>query len=417
MDSKFYKQNIFTYFQYVFLLFLILGNLLTINAQTCTPDATGNYFCADFIQNATLNVDGRLNLKHDATVNKKLFTTRDNKNGVYVRNTNCWIGSTDFTAHCVYSSSGQDMSTWGGQNGDGSPATMITPRHCLSVAHAAPTVGSKVRFVSKDNVVAERTVQAVTTNTNYSTYFPDICVVLLNEDVPTSISVAKFLPANYRNYILNDGNGLPILHADWERKALVANVGNLAQASDNLFYAEKPSSTSPNRVSFYEGTWGGDSGSPYYLILNGQPVLIGLVTGIWDATTNAPYGTSQAIFANKANGLSLPYTSINDLIKKVDTSAGVNTGYQISFFNFSAATALENTQTTAASVSVVGRLVKVETNTTLPTEMSIYDSVGRKIMQHKTIHPYEAIELPAIGIYIVQLISQNTKQQFKIISH
>lgn len=417
MDSKFYKQNTFTYFQYVFLLFLILGNLLTINAQTCNPDAAGNYFCADFNQNASLNIDERLKLKHDATVNKKLFTTRDNKNAVYVRNIDCWIGSIDFTAHCVYSSSGQDMSTWGGQIGDGSPATLITLRHCLSVAHAAPAVGSKVRFVTKDNVVIEHTVQAVTINTNYSTYFPDICVVLLNQDVPASISVAKFLPANYSNYISNNGNGLPILHTDWERKALVANVGNLAQASDNLFYVEKPSASTPNRVSFYEGTWGGDSGSPYYLILNGQPVLIGLVTGYWDNVTHAPYGTAQAIFANKASGLSLPNTSINDLIKKVDTSAGINSGYQISFFNFSAATALENTQTTAAKVFALGRQLTIETKSFLPTDIEIFDLFGRKIHQLKTKQHTEIVTLPDKGIYIVQLSTQNTKQSFKIVSH
>jgi len=386
-------------------------------AQICNPDASGNYFCADFNQNARLNIDERLNFRHDTNVNKKLFTTRDNKNGVYVRNNDCWVSSIDFTAHCVYCSSGQDMSTWGGQIGDGSPATMITPRHCLSVAHAAPTVGSKVRFVTKENAVVERTVQAVTINTNYSTYFPDICVVLLNQDVPASISVAKFLPANYSNYISNNGNGLPILHTDWERKALVANVGNLAQASDNLFYAEKPTSNTTNRLSFYEGTWGGDSGSPYYLILNGQPVLIGLVTGYWDATTNAPYGTAQSIFANKASGLSLPSTSINDLIKKVDTSAGINTGYQISFFSFTAATALENTHSTAAKVFANGRCLTVEANSTLPTEIEIFDVFGRKIHQVKTNQQTETFTLPDEGIYIVQQSTQGSIQRFKIRSH
>ena len=414
MASKFYKQKINTFFQYVFMLFILSGNLLNINAQTCTPDIFGNYFCSDFNENATKNIDERLNLRHNANVNKKLFTTRDNKNSVYVRNPDCWIGGLNFTAHCVYSSSGQDMSTWGGQMGDGSPATLITPRHCLSVAHAAPTVGSKIRFVTNDNVMFERTVQAVTINTDYSTYFPDICVVLLNQDLPSSISVAKFLPANYKNYLPNSGKGLPILHTDWERKALVANVGTLAQASDNLFYIEKPAATTPNRTSFYEGTWGGDSGSPYYLIMNGETVLIGLVTGYYDSATNAPYGTSQAIYGNTPSGLALPNTSINDLIKKVDGAAAINTGYQISFFDFKATSAIAKTPESKDVVFVSNRMLNIHTDEY--SEIDVTDVYGRQIFHFSNSTSNVSHKLSNSGLYLVTITKGNQKKVFKLLA-
>jgi len=393
--------------------------LLTINillipksilAQSCTPDANGNVVCNDFNSSATLNIDARLALKHNPTLNKLIFTSRDDAKGVYVRNPDCWTSTIDLTGYSVWNSSG-NAGGGAGTAGSCKAGMMITPRHCIMAAHFHVYLGDSIRFVTNDNVTIRRKVISTIgmgVNTNWSTNYPDISVVTLDQDVPASIKIYKFLPANYRTYLKNDGAGLPLFYSDQEKKALVVDASRINDGT-NWYATSKP--TNANRLAMFETLQGGDSGSPVGLILNGELVLVGDITGY---SGSIPVeGSSLSHFANLASGGIQPEQSLNDLIVASDGSAGINTGYKISLFNFTT-TDVQPVQTEEIhQVFVIGKMLYVKMKTIEKSQIQVFNLFGELIL-NQSIHQAEYnTELPGSGIYIVTISTNDGKKSFK----
>jgi hypothetical protein len=205
-------------------------------------------------------VDSRIAGRDPATA-KAIFATQDHVASVYVRNPACWCADVDLTC----------LSPWNSDGGNNKAGTLISPRHILFAKHYRIATGATVRFVTADDQLIERTMTA-----RHDVADADLCVGLLDGDVPASIGFARVLPADALDYLPGAGYRVPGLLLDQEEKAL---VGDLTAQSFNSFSAP----TDPQRLAFHEETIGGDSGNPAFLLIdtgNGvEPVLATTWTG------------------------------------------------------------------------------------------------------------------------------------------
>jgi hypothetical protein len=130
------------------------------------------------------------------------------------------------------------------------------------------------------------------THPNYSPYYPDITIGLLDSDVPPSIKFAKILPQNWKNYLpsVSSSFRLPCLVLDQEEKALISE----------LYFLETSAAfkvpTDTVRSSFFENITLGDSGNPAFLIIDGELVII----TVW-TFGGAGAGTSIVYHKNAIN--------------------------------------------------------------------------------------------------------------------
>jgi hypothetical protein len=235
----------------------------------------------------------------------------------------------DFSGVSVYNS---DSDSWTRRTKTG---TLVTKRHMVHAKHAnyTPAVGATVRFVSRQGLVVERTVQARYTAPG------DFGMTMLDEDVPDDIAVYPafgsdlgdhFPAAGQKVYYRNDGHyrsadasapftGCFSILCDQEKNAqphLLENLTNQTWDSA-LFPADQtpaaveaplgwnPSGQGPVMIpippDFLEETalgieykYGhggvpGDSGSPVFVpIAPYQMVLAGLDTGSLPSLNPSP---------------------------------------------------------------------------------------------------------------------------------
>jgi hypothetical protein len=260
-------------------------------------------------------IDNRLLNKTASSTTIDIFSTRNDNTNTYVRNTQCWASGLDLT--CV--------SPWNSTGGSQRCGVLISPRHIIFAAHFQINNNATIRFVDSNNNVITRTMVNKLTHPNYynpTALFPDITVGVLDQDVPNSIGFAKILPLNWYNYlptltIENDniagGFTIPCLYSDQQKKALVTELRSLILPPE--FTLPPPGSipwpesgrftntlfrtpTITSREAFFESIITGDSGSPAFLIINNELVLI----TVW-TYGGAGGGTSLLYFKNDINDI------------------------------------------------------------------------------------------------------------------
>jgi hypothetical protein len=121
----------------------------------------------------------------------EIYSSFDHTTTNYVRNVKCWAYGLDIACVPVWHSAWTNMPGYEVRRG----GILISPRHALTATHAGYNlyVGEKVRWVTTNNVVEERTVAAVT---NLDT---DLSVALLDSAI-TNITFARVLPGGWTNY-------------------------------------------------------------------------------------------------------------------------------------------------------------------------------------------------------------------------
>jgi hypothetical protein len=238
-------------------------------------DAFCEFTSGSLAKNCSDNIDNRL-LNKNPAIAKNIYSTQNHLNSTYVRNTDCWVSDLDLT--CI--------SPWNTTGSNTRAGTLISPSHLVFATHYEINIGDKIRFITSNNVVVERTL------IDKIVCFGDASLGLLNADVPNDISFAKLLPSNwftylptiYRNSNTSTIYKLPILSLDQEEKALVKELVYF-NSSNNSVITENPRqnyidpnnnyyNTYPNRALFNESIISGDSGNPSFLIINNQLVLI-----------------------------------------------------------------------------------------------------------------------------------------------
>lgn len=199
-------------------------------------------------------IDSRLAGKTASTA-IPMWTTRTPGTQTYVRAAGCWGADVDLTPYAAYDSSLPD-SAWGGH-------TLITPRHVLGASHHFGSGTQTLHFVKTDGTCVVRTISAVT-------YVPgtDIRIGLLDSAVPAGIAFARVLPTTWATKLPTLATRpVPAVRITQSMQLVVNDLYRLGIMSDC-----GPAALA--RTDFYRAAISGDSGTPSFLVINGQMVLL-----------------------------------------------------------------------------------------------------------------------------------------------
>ena len=237
---------------------------------------------------------------YDSSTDKLMFNNYGDKDNM-TRTTDNWmhalIGSTGIPALNSRTRSGYvDGAIIGG--------VLISPRHLLTSRHDPGNVGNVFHFWDRDNNVYTRTaIGAASAGSAYTTAYGDYLVLTLDSDLPAAIEPVKVFPANLITYfeperVSGDLNvaflseETLIVSTDQEEKSLVHRVasftfGREAYQDPNPDTLVEPSYIADGRVTYgnpidaealgwRENMIGGDSGSPFFAVVDGELVLLGV---------------------------------------------------------------------------------------------------------------------------------------------
>lgn len=290
--------------------------------------------------NLTSNISSLISgLTHGAGT-QELFTNYNNFStstvSNLVRNTNCWVHNVKgITGIIAWNNrSGNDAGSPEGTNLGG---VAITKRHIIYAKHASYQANNVVYFVTKNNTTISRTITQTKESNASPANASDYGVALLNEDLPDSIEFLKVLPRDSYQYfdtgtISNNSFNANLESNGDETLSFFVNQDELAKVSkvNQLQFKDfNYRNPSPNngfqsfKVSSYSDWFStpvnGDSGSPHMLIINNECILLGLIYNDIASGAVGPFVSSP-----------YNYKTINEYIKEVDKSGGINTGYQLS---------------------------------------------------------------------------------------
>jgi hypothetical protein len=276
---------------------------VTVSGVSATTSVIfNNYITNTLAREVSDAVDNRI-AGLNPSLSKPIYTTQNHTTSTYVRNTGCWVSDLDLTS----------ISPWNSTSSNNMAGVLISRRHIIFAAHYQINNGATIRFVDNNNNVITRTMVNKLTHPNYTPYYPDITIGLLDSDVPPSINFAKILPQNWKNYLpsLSSSYTLPCLVLDQEEKALISELYFLETS------AAFKSPTNTVRSNFFESIILGDSGNPAFLIIDGELVIITVWTfGGAGAGTSIVYHKDaiNSMMASLGGGYSLTEIDLNSFL-------------------------------------------------------------------------------------------------------
>lgn len=253
-------------------------------------------------QSLTEDLNNEVDSRIEATGNTpgeaiRLYSLYNKETSTYTRNPKVWTGNLDFTGvfaayHC-HSAANYSI------------AALITPQDLLSVAHVYyPSPNNDL--LSFDFVDANNRLYNVAEASSIKLTIPgtDTRVIHLASPLPSSIKVYKLLPPNYADYspehnlsefpvvgIYPSFNITSFRVFVWDAPASVPyqlpkgpvmdHFLNVYSPVSPISEKHKPYTLPSNRGAFEPGS----SGSPIFVIINGEPVLVGCID-------TAPGGTT-----------------------------------------------------------------------------------------------------------------------------
>jgi len=220
----------------------------------------------------TDNIDNAIAGKTFAT-NGLLFASMDHVTPAYVRNTQSWpyLAGIDCTGISCWNSDRLGIQAqW-------NHGTVLHPRIAIMAAHYVPQfhIGATVRFVTNDNVVVDRVVDAVLHVTNGAIY-NDIYLVRFDVALPGTINVVQVLPSDWQDYLPsiptngNVGYRIPGLATDQLKAAYVYDLRYLRVNAG----WDVPEDATRQLFVKTGGFVGGDSGSPKCLVAGTQLIMV-----------------------------------------------------------------------------------------------------------------------------------------------
>ena len=187
-------------------------------------------------------------------------------NGVFIPSTNFWAFGIDTSCASMWNDARNDL--WGGGcNGWNMAGTLISARHLIYAHHYAIPHGTTLYFMDGASNVYSRTL----IDSRYVSC--DIRIGLLNSDLPSTLHPAKILPPEYGNYI-GTAKRLPCVTFDQEEKLTVAELSDLKCFNERTSLSSAQRPHSDMRRAFYEDMIPGDSGSPRFLLVDQELVLL-----------------------------------------------------------------------------------------------------------------------------------------------
>ncbi len=246
---------------------------------------------------------------------QKVYTSQDHVTPAYVRNTSFFLQGTHAEALTC-------ASPWNSTGGTQRAGTAITPRHAVCANHYPVPVGATIRFIASDNTVITRTVvQAGIVTTSAL----DAWMVLLDSDLPASITPCKLFPDGYETYLPAGATtaaaaALPLLAMDFSENGIALDlITEVNEVGPKMNYGAP---TIPHRLAFYDPIIIGDSGNPIFGVIGSELWLL--------STFHGPGGGPFY------GGL---VTELNAMITTLDTLQGDITGHTVTVGDLSSYTA------------------------------------------------------------------------------
>lgn len=173
--------------------------------------------------------------------------------------------------------------------------------YLLNIIHRGIIAGgTPLIFVDENNNVVRRNL------INYRRHPDnnDIAIGLLDNDVPNNIKYAKILPSNWLTYLpgLSIIRKVPIFWFNQNENIGIYELTQLGEAFTS--YA------SQKYTNFFLPIIRFDSGSPFFMLINNEPVLLGVLTGGGTGTfTSACINEINSVMSSLGGSYSL--TPIN----------------------------------------------------------------------------------------------------------
>jgi hypothetical protein len=249
---------------------------------------------------------------------QKVYTSQDHATPAYVRNTSFFLQGTHAEALTC-------ASPWNSRQGTRRAGTAITARHAVLANHYPLIAGDTLRFIASDNTVITRTVvQAARIFSNGNG--TDAWMILLDSDLPASITPCKIFPDGYETYLpagatTAAAEDLPLLAMDFSENGIALDLRKeILELGVPKMFSRIP--TLPDRLAFYDPIIVGDSGNPLFAVIGSELWLVSTFT----ASNIGPfYG---------------PLVSeLNAMITTLDTLQGDITGHTVTVGDLSSYTA------------------------------------------------------------------------------
>ena len=236
---------------------------------------------------------------------QKVYTTQD----PYVRNTSFFLQGTHAEALTC-------ASPWNSRQAGRRAGTAITARHAVLANHYALHVGDTLRFIASDNTVITRTVVQAA-RIFYNGNGTDAWMILLDSDLPTSITPCKLFPDGYETYLPAGATcvaacALPLLAMDFSENGIALDLIRGPVVTDLYPSMKFGAPTIPHRLAFYDPIISGDSGNPIFAVIGSE---LWLLSTFFGAGSGPFYG-----------GL---VSELNAMITTLDTLQGDITGHTV----------------------------------------------------------------------------------------
>lgn len=241
-----------------------IQNLLNIKTQELFTEL--QRIDCDLSEHITGNFVRRTSGITDVNASKQIYLEQDHSNKKYIRNTKCWAKDLDLT--CI--------SPWNSYGNKFRAGTAISKFHVVFASHYPLPVNTIIRFITNNNDIVERKIIKI-----QKVFNTDITIALLDQKLPDSITPAKFLPKNWKNYLstkhhvmadLDTGvltKPVPALCLDYDEKA---NINMFTSAVGNKEIG--CGKATGNLEAFSEQIITGDSGNPCFIIIDDKLVLL-----------------------------------------------------------------------------------------------------------------------------------------------
>jgi len=180
-------------------------------------------------------------------------------------NTNCWMNDVDISFLSIWNDDVENGYDWT------HPMTAISPWHVMTATHVVPTNGTSFAFQTPDGttvvrrLVAQRAIRGLSAD--------DWTIGLLDSPLPSSIQPARFLPANYHEYI-GSGRGLPVVRIGREKGCHIQDLIYLAPNRYTSGMSRVKYSEDIWRSRYSRGPWAHDSGNPIFLLLGNEVLYL-----------------------------------------------------------------------------------------------------------------------------------------------
>ena len=246
-------------------------NVTTTTLSDAPVQTFSGYVDGTLRRHLTDQVDGRI-ASVEAGASQLLYTTQDHASKTYVRNPDCWLsGITNLS--CI--------SPWNSRQGRHRAGIRISKNCAGLAAHYPLATGDTLRFVNDAGTAVDVTVVQTRLLEGFPANMVDVQLAFFDSTAldAAGIGIAKTLPKDMKPYCPDKFKDVPVAYTDYEEKV---SIGDLAtDLNINLHgqaFSVRPSDN-PNRLSFWEGAVAGDSGSPYFFVINGEVVALGTVLG------------------------------------------------------------------------------------------------------------------------------------------